>query len=357
MRLNISHVVSVAPALFMLNGILLYKGIPSFIPIYCSFLLLILLIFGKFKKSTLLFCSVAIFYVLQKSIQTGEIDTPLISAMMTVSVLWCLKNISLKHWVPDVWAYTLIFNSSLYFMGVGRTTYGSAELSEANTINQIGFKGYIYSGNELCIMLALITLHYFLKPQPEKKETILFYTLCISGLLVATKLSILTFSTLLVCDLIRRLNIKNIIAYLILLYLTLPTTKDLLNIVYTRLVYFYDQGGLSLLLFSGRLERYNSFLQSLNATDIILPAPNSIGAYNYENDFLNMFAALGILSLLFIVPYFWVRPNNTIWAYKKAYFIVFIIAAALFTGHAIGYIAPTLAYIVVMRSQQQGRTT
>jgi len=195
-----------------------------------------------------------------------------------------------------VFTVTLIINITLSLAGIGLSTYGS-----------FGAKGFFYGGNALSGVIVIISSLFLAK---TIKHSMLRFFLCflfllLLSLLIGTKSSILGVILVAIAVILLNLNVKTFVTVSILtaaLCLILFNIYELVieNPIYERMVHFYEQGGISRLLFSGRDNKFFQIIPSFLDKNIL----QLLFGYHYDElhalkstltefDFADMFILFG----------------------------------------------------------------
>ncbi|RBM44926.1 hypothetical protein DLR65_18935 [Vibrio tarriae] len=351
----------------------IYKGI--FI-ILCLFVL----ISNDIKEQSLLvgcIILVIVFYSFAYAVFNGFdsliIQLPetvkLFAIFLIISSMWTLKDASIG--VLDKFNfYTLLF---LFFnVVIGVFGYGF------NTYDDSGFKGYIYAGNSLSAILALLTTHYLVVMYRDgliKYILTAFFFLAIS-FLIGTKSGILSVVIISIFVFLYDAKLKVIIRFLtfsmlFLLVLFLFGDFFLQSALYARSLYIYQEYGLLGLVLSGRNEFFNSvskeFFDSSLSTFLL-------GLYKYgvnslehdvvEMDWVDLLFSYGfiIYAVYFMCFVFYVLfcIRNTNGLYRKEIIIsgVMLIIISFIAGHVIfnGVLVPYWGVsigLLLIKSYQQ----
>ncbi|EOW9488189.1 O-antigen ligase family protein [Vibrio cholerae] len=351
----------------------IYKGI--FI-ILCLFVL----ISNDIKEQSLLvgcIILVIVFYSFAYAVFNGFdsliIQLPetvkLFAIFLIISSMWTLKDASIG--VLDKFNfYTLLF---LFFnVVIGVFGYGF------NTYDDSGFKGYIYAGNSLSAILALLTTHYLVFMYRDgliKYILTAFFFLAIS-FLIGTKSGILSVVIISIFVFLYDAKLKVIIRFLtfsmlFLLVLFLFGDFFLQSALYARSLYIYQEYGLVGLILSGRNEFFNSVSKEFfdSGLSTIL-----LGLYKYgvnslehdvvEMDWIDLLFSYGfiIYAVYFMCFVFYVLfcIRNTNGLYRKEIIIsgVMLIIISFIAGHVIfnGVLVPYWGVsigLLLIKSYQQ----
>ena len=142
----------------------------------------------------------------------------------------------------------LLFNMLLSFLGFGFKSYGD-----------YGFKGFIYGGNALSGIVVIIATYYLLISKSNVTMFIKLVFLLFISYLLGTKSAILGVFLSYVIIVASNFRLKDssiIIFILFLFFIMAPFVIDSFvnTAMFERLNYFYNNGGIEVLIFSGRLE-------------------------------------------------------------------------------------------------------
>lgn len=142
----------------------------------------------------------------------------------------------------------LVFNVFISIAGIGFKSYGD-----------YGAKGFIYGGNILSGVIVILSVFYMFKSNSIIRLMLVYFVFVTLAYLVGTKSSILGVTVALLMILAYDMNIKSF------LKLLLPISFAVLSFgmwrewfletpMFDRLSFFYADGGLIQLIFSGRIE-------------------------------------------------------------------------------------------------------
>lgn len=241
-----------------------------------------------------------------------------LSKYLSLLILYLYFSFSVKKFPYQSYLYSIkalliggcvVFcNIILGVLGFGVTSYGSDEID-------MGVKGFFYAGNELGGILAVLSpffYYYALDNFYGIKRTLIFILITITGILIGTKTAIL--STILSACIIpimfcpankRKKVILTIFIIAIILVCIIIKILDDLNIgAIERWQYFYDNGGLTRLLLSGRDEFWDEKKNMFYNSDLFVQffGMGSEGKI-IERDHLDSMTMFGYFGLILIVSF------------------------------------------------------
>lgn len=213
------------------------------------------------------------------------------------------RNVMLIAWL------VVAFNVFVGLMGYGVPSYGE-------DADEMGVKGFFFAGNELGGIMAVLVpfIVYLIIMNVSGIKAILAYAIVILvGVLIGTKSSILVtllsviIVPILYMSLTKRLRVLFCLA--IIMFVAFPFFSNVFDDfsigALDRWIYFYDTGGFSRLIFSGRDDfwelKKESFLNSGVVSQLF-----GIGAEGkfVERDHLDFLLIFGYFGLFFIVSFF-----------------------------------------------------
>lgn len=256
-------------------------------------------------------------------------------------------------------SYVLIVNILLVLVGLGNSSYDGG----------IGSKGYFYAPNELSgLLLIFCPCALFYIGRKYSLSSVKYYItlgiFLLTVLLLGTKSSIMSF--VISSFFVSRLLMKNRKAYLRLYMFSLVIAVIAILFGYRlldslgfweRWSFFYEKGGLLLLLLSGRegywLEEKNDLLEG-GIGNVIMGLGE---ARTVEMDIFDTFLNYGILGMVIIYSFFFYllykvyqnRYQNS-WAKVVLFIDVMLIMASSLSGHIVfsGMAGPFIALVNVL---------
>ncbi|BDX07657.1 O-antigen ligase family protein [Planctobacterium marinum] len=270
---------------------------------------------------------------------------------------------SFRHFTSNKLNLMLLFSLSVVVLnvvfalvGIGQSTYGN-----------FGAKGFFYSGNAVSGVIVISSAWFLTKAFKRSIIQFLFLILFLSAvaLLIGTKSG---FLGVLLCALIviaLHLDARALAYGVLLLFLTalglLIFGEQLLEQpLFQRVLFFYDNGGLTRVLFSGRdvklieiwpLFERADFWQLMLGLD--MQAMQRAGVWRVEFDWADMQINFGILlSLLVYLGYIALfgrlltQPKNSVVSSAIIAFVVLIMISAI-AGHVLynGMVTPLWAVL------------
>lgn len=360
----------------MINGIMLTNGInlPITVGQLHKFLILLFIFFTFLFKPVALLISLTFLglFLIPSILQIGQAEPGfLLDDIIKISKyllpLFCFLYFTsvMKRAEPTIIAKTfkliafsyivLISNIFIKYLGFGYPMY---------EFGDIGSKGFFYAGNEISVLLLILSsiIAFRLWKNKERKKYYLFLLLnVIAGLGISSKTAVLGIIIIFLLIPLKRpslkTNIKKIGYFLlsffvilpILLYVSWEYVKN--SAVYGRIIYFWEKLDFWTFLLSNRnnffwdawivyKEGYN-FLEK-----IIGVGQTKYEALNYdkivEMDFADIFFAYGFIGLilfisiiLFLMAQSLNFSNNEKYVYANFVFMMAIILAVISTmaGH------------------------
>ena len=201
----------------------------------------------------------------------------------------------------------LAFNVALGVMGYGVPTYGEDEAG-------LGVKGFFYAGNELGGVMAAIVpfvVYYISMRLSGLKSALAYLAVMLIGVLIGTKTSILVvllcvaIVPMLYMSLWRRIKVLSLACLIIL-----PLYNGLANMISDsesvgRWMYFYDEGGMDRLVYSGRDDFWESKKKDFYESGFFsrLLGIGSEGK-SVERDHLDTLVVFGYLGFAFVISFF-----------------------------------------------------
>jgi hypothetical protein len=252
----------------------------------------------------------------------------------------------------------LVVNILLVLVGLGTKSY-----------SDIGSKGYFYAANELSGLLLLFCpciLYYI--GRKYTLSSIKYYVLIgiflLTVLLLGTKSSIISY--VISSFVVSRLLMNNKKSYLrlylfglVIAIIIIILGYRLLNSLgfWERWAFFYDKGGILLLLLSGReeywLEEKSDLLEG-GIGNIIMGLGE---ARTVEMDIFDTFLNYGIIGVTIIYSFFFYllyrayqKKNQNSWAKVVLFINVMLIIASSLSGHIVfsGMAGPFIALVNVL---------
>lgn len=325
-----------------------------------KFFLLVLVVVRllKYKKNILIFYLFLLYiawYFLHLSFINVDFASPilLLSKFLSLFFLYLyfrlciiylpLKTVLKARNVMVVGWIIVALNIMAGIMGFGIPTYGEDS-------DNMGIKGFFFAGNELGGIMAVLTpfmVYLVLKNLSGLKAILAYIIIILVGVLIGTKSSILAtllsviFVPMLYMPLVKRLKMlfSLIILTIITIYFLNYRFDDFSINALDRWMYFYDTGGISKLIYSGRdifwEIKKEHFLNSGIMTQLF-----GMGAEgkSVERDHLDFLLIFGYLGLIFIVLFFLYLLLTAIrYRYNNSLVKVIIFSDVLVLG--IGYMA------------------
>lgn len=301
-----------------INGYLLTIGVNFPLSQIFKFIIIILLFSRVITNSKILFLIILIllyptllfvYYVLNNIEPFNpilEFSKFLTFLLFYLYFVYCIKiyqkNKILKWFrVFYLGIIILFFNIILGILGFGRPTYAD--------MPGYGVKGFIYAGNELGGLLAIVyplIFYIIIFKYKGLKRVVLYFALIILGCTIGTKSGILSvlISALSVPLLYTKHKFKFIIAYsfflifIIILLITSFSELDIKSI--NRWIWLYEDGGVNSLIYSNRDEFWNQSKLILNNSNFINKFLG-LGSQEktIEQDHLDALYSFGYLGLIF----------------------------------------------------------
>jgi hypothetical protein len=230
----------------------------------------------------------------------------LLSFFMFYWVFKRFRNINPIHYIALLSLLSLLvifLNTGMSYVGWGQYSYGS-----------FGGKGYFYSANAISGAVIIFSSLLFLVAVNSKVIYILTVSVCILiSMLLGTKSAIVSVLvlTFLVPYIFKRRRLYWFLFISLLLFIGLLfiiKLDDISNLgVVQRILFFYDTGGFSKVIFSGRDQFFiNNFDFFWNGDTInILLGVGHEGAYGFEKPLIEMdyFDLLILYGFLFLILY------------------------------------------------------
>ena len=201
----------------------------------------------------------------------------------------------------------LAFNVALGVMGYGVPTYGEDEAG-------LGVKGFFYAGNELGGLIAAIVpfvVYNISMRLSGLKSALAYLAVILTGVLIGTKTAILVallcviIVPMLYMPLRRRIKVLSIACLIIL-----PLYNGLANMILDsesveRWMYFYGEGGMDKLVYSGRDEFWKSKKEDFYESGFFsqLLGIGSEGK-SVERDHLDALIVFGYWGFAFVISFF-----------------------------------------------------
>lgn len=197
-----------------------------------------------------------------------------------------------------VFVVVLCLNVFASLVGLGASTYGS-----------FGAKGFFYGGNAISGIIILLSSYFLSSAFKHSFSRFLFYSFLfiLLSVLVGTKSGILGVLFVSALVVLLNLNTKVLIGGLCGLAALVVVIFNLYEFVisnplYLRMQFFYDEGGISRLLFSGREEKFQHIIPTFINGDV----SQLLLGFNYfqlhrlastltEFDVVDMFVLFGAL--------------------------------------------------------------
>jgi O-antigen ligase len=237
----------------------------------------------------------------------------------------------------------------LGLLGIGFSSY-------VNFSEELSNKGFFYSGNELSALMLVLFSYVIFKSYHNqwKYKLLLIILLLITAFLSGSKTAML--GTISLCIFIpkiavrkRKKTIVKKIMYLFAVIIIVASAYIYITSseIWNRWYYFYDKGGISLFLFSGRFTNVaNEIPEYLNAAlpFQIIGLGGGGREGTVEIDFFDVLFNFGVLGVFIIYGfYFTILENarrlrkNKNYPYAKLSFVTLIIVlcVSFFAGHVI----------------------
>lgn len=213
------------------------------------------------------------------------------------------RNVMVIAWL------VVAFNVTVGLMGYGIPSYGE-------DAEEMGVKGFFFAGNELGGIMAVLVpfiVYLVLMNLSGIKAILAYIVIILVGVLIGTKSSILVtlLSVIIVPILYMSLakRLKILFGLAIITFVTFPFLANMFEEfsigALDRWIYFYDTGGISRLIFSGR-DDFWEFKKELFLNSGIMSQLFGIGAEGkfVERDHLDFLLIFGYAGLIFIVSFF-----------------------------------------------------
>lgn len=197
----------------------------------------------------------------------------------------------------------LLFNVTVGYLGVGNTSY-----------NDYGFKGLFYAGNALSGVLVIIFSFYFFSNYSNGKYRFTsFFILMFIALMLGTKSAVLGLVLVFFLSYTKLSELKSFLVLMVILFLItflVFSNFELItnSAVYTRISYFYDNGGITRVLLSGRDVFLDNIFPIYLSTDVGglifglgFEELREGGKPLVEMDFFDILFIFGMSALLFYV--------------------------------------------------------
>jgi len=168
------------------------------------------------------------------------------------------KTLTSKHFHYVCWIFlaTVLINILLSLVGIGLNSYGS-----------YGAKGFFYGGNVLSGIMVIVSSYFFASAIRHSVMRFLAVValMTVVAIIIGTKSGILG---IFLCALfITALNLNTkifviiVMMFLLLLGAVLFVLEDISQSpIVGRMIFFYEQGGLDRLIFSGREEKFATII-------------------------------------------------------------------------------------------------
>ncbi|XOV80073.1 MAG: hypothetical protein ACFHVJ_03740 [Aestuariibacter sp.] len=296
--------------------------------------------------------NIAFMFVFQESIKV-------LFLFVTIFTIASFEYLSYKKLavVFFLCTFILIINVLLTYAGLGGFSYGN-----------FGAKGFLFGGNVVAgIILCCVS---FFLALAFKRSSLLFLLVAFFYLLLAfimgTKSATLgVFLVAILLPIFRfdtRTLLLLVIVITVLMVITAIFYDDILSSqILTRVVYFYDQGGLSRALFSGREDKFAYLLNAFSAQDV----PQLLFGFDQaelqrlafqrvEFDFADMVLYFGgvftviVYSGLFTVFLIILRTNNSPLKHSAIVSFIVMFFISSIAGHVIfnGIVAPVWGLMI-----------
>ncbi|MCS0342431.1 O-antigen ligase family protein [Vibrio diabolicus] len=197
----------------------------------------------------------------------------------------------------------LLFNVTIGYLGVGNTSY-----------DDYGFKGLFYAGNALSGVLVIIFSFYLFSNYSNGKYRFTsFFILMFIALMLGTKSAVLGLVLVFFLSYTKLSELKSFLVLMVILFLItflVFSNFELItnSAVYTRISYFYDNGGITRVLLSGR----DVFLDNIFPIYLSTHVGGLIFGLGFEElreggkplvemDFFDILFIFGMSALLFYV--------------------------------------------------------
>lgn len=269
-------------------------------------------------------------------------------------------------------AIILLINLYLGILGIGFGSYGEDPLGE-----QLGSKGFFYSGNEVAVSLvAIYALIIYLYRDIFK--TYIFRLMMVMFLFFIGAISLLSKTAMLGFVLVTGFAIYHFLSrvkkiqisaiFAVFLLLTAGFWMPILNIAIDRWLFHYDiNSDLLYFITSGRSDRM------IDLETIIFEAPTQFslifgygwiaeqGKFSFENDLLDSLGVFGPIGIIFtLIWVFWMflgfkkyKKDRKIDGSFSAYCMFILILISLLAGHVLMSVmtAPFVALIGLVASR------
>ncbi|WP_448246084.1 hypothetical protein [Thalassotalea agariperforans] len=251
------------------------------------------------------------------------------------TVMSNFRRLTEKNFQIIMLAFTLVLLINVVFslVGIGFTTYGS-----------FGAKGFFYGGNALSGVIVIISSAFLCRSFQKSITNFIFTSvaLLILATVIGTKSGMLGVFLVVLLVMAFNLNLKIFTLAIAVIALTTALIINLYDVlvespILVRMTHFYDQGGLSRLLFSGREDKFMhimpSFLEQNVAQQLLGYNKfklNMLESTLTEFDVADMFILFGaIFTLITFIAYAGIFLKIT------------------FTSHGVISQAATISFIVL----------
>ena len=342
MRFKLSRLIVILTFFYIpldtLNGLLIRNSGLSISPTYKAIILVLILIFlirqkeTKFIKWIIIFLGlITLHYV--GGILTGEEVSWALKFLAIIFSYLFFKQIVLRGNAQDIFKLAKI---SFWVIGfniiIGLMGYGYAQYAR----DDIGTRGLFYAGNELGVLLLVVSLIILSKCLIKNSSKSYFYY-ALAFLLMATSLTTKTavFGQILIIFIlpfvhlrqtkkkfiIKKTSLKLVGFALIMLFLGLPFLVNYvlyeMNLI-SRISFWSDRVDISTLIFSGRNLRALDIYEFLQRNSTFI---NNLFGYGYENlisiingdvaeiDIIDIFMVFGIVGVVSMYGFLLKRFN------------------------------------------------
>ncbi|UWR39649.1 O-antigen ligase family protein [Sulfitobacter sp. W074] len=247
----------------------------------------------------------------------------------------------------------IILNSVIGALFYGYSTYGTKLISSGGGLLSSGVKGIYYSGNELAVIVVIISLAWFKSPAVRGVDDLLRIGVLISGIAIMTKVAVISCGLLLVvlaAEKIRRFRTFGDLFILFAIVVALYYGVSAFGVrAYERFLFFSDKGDIALAALSGRLERWLEMLNDQTILTVFIGVNNIQHPLNLESDFLDMYANFGLIGLMILslpILRLIMHSGDRVLTFTAVY----VFCVSFLSGHVFYYAGPAFTLYLVHRA-------